>query len=324
MNFGTNWASWMGEMTQHEVEKTLDYYYSKGGNFVDTANAYQGGQSESWIGEWMKKKGNRDEMVIATKYTAPIKDGAINLAGNHRKNMFHAIEESLKRLQTHYIDLYYLHFWDHTTPVVEILRAFDDLVRSGKVHYIGISDTSAWQVSRANAIAELQGWTQFVAYQGKYNLGIRDMERDIIPMSREMGLGVVPWGVLGQGKYTGKYKKGSQGAEDAKRGGLDFTEQDWLISDEVLKIAEEVKKTPSQVVLNWTLQQPGITSPLIGCRTANQLVDNIDALNFKLGAEHVARLSEVSKFSLGFPYDFLGGQDYSSIKYIKSAGDIVQ
>jgi len=237
--------------------------------------------------------------------------------------MFEAVEASLKRLQTNYIDLYYVHFWDYSTPVDELMRSLDDLVRSGKVNYIGISDTPAWEVSRAQTLADLRGYSRFIAYQSMYSVSDRDADRDIIPMSLEMGLGVVPFNILSGGKLTGKYKRGEKPV-DAQRQFVNPTERDYTIADEIVKVAGEIKKSPAQVAVNWVLQQPGITSPLIGARTLEQFNDNVGALDFTLSGEHLARLHTVSKIELGYPHSFLLGSEYTpsykTVRWTKSAG----
>jgi len=275
------------------------------------------GQSEQWIGDWMVKRGNRAEMVVATKYST---GAGINNAGNQRKNMFQAIDASLKRLQTSYIDLYYVHWWDFLTPTDEILRGLDDLVRSGKVTYIGISDSPAWEVSRANAIADLRGWSQFIAYQGRYHVGERDQEREIIPMAKKMGLGLVPWGVLGQGKYTGRFKRGETAT--GGRASVKMTEHDYIVSEEVVKIATEIKRTPSQVVLNWTINREEQPIPIVGVSSLRQLEDNIGSFEFKLSKEDTKRIADVSAVELGFPHNFIG-TNYHNNPWLKYGGTIV-
>jgi len=277
------------------------------------------------LGEFIKKKPDsglfRDDLVIATKYSLPTRPTGANTGGNTRKNMMREVDSSLARLQTHYIDVYYVHFWSFSTPNVEIMRGLDDLVRCGKVNYIAISDTPAWEVSTCNTLAELQGWSKFIGYQGRYNIGDRAMEREIIPMSRKMKLGVIPWSVFGQGKYTGRFRKGAESAPSEAgehRKGVKLTERDYNIVEEVVKISEEVGRSPSQVVLNWTLQQPGITSPLIGCTNIGQLKDNIGALEIKLNESQLSRLNAVSSFDLGFPHDFIG-TSYETCPWVKFA-----
>jgi aryl-alcohol dehydrogenase-like predicted oxidoreductase len=230
--------------------------------------------------------------------------------------MVRSVEDSLKRMGTDYIDLLYLHMWDFRTPVDEILRSFDDLVRSGKVLYIGLSDTPAWQASRMQAIAELRGWTQFCALQISYSLVERTVEREMIPMAREMGLGVSPWAPLGQGVLTGKYTRddlvpgsmddiSSRKAINAVTGKL--TAKNLDIADEVVAIAKELGCTPAQLAVAWTLANPAVCSPVVGVRTPAQLEDNLGALNVDLSAEQLARLDAISAVEPVFPMDVLKG-----------------
>jgi aryl-alcohol dehydrogenase-like predicted oxidoreductase len=311
MTFGVGGGSWGS--SEKEAKKMVDMFIDRGGNFIDTANFYGDmGQSEEWLGKMVK--GRRDPLVISTKYSLTTQPGNPNAAGNHRKNMVLSVEDSLKRMGTDYIDLLYLHMWDFRTPVDEILRAFDDLVRSGKVLYIGLSDTPAWQASRMQAIAELRGWTQFCALQISYSLVERTVEREMIPMAKEMGLGVSPWAPLGQGILTGKYSRddlvpgdmsdiSSRKAINAATGKLTAEALD--IADVVVEIAKEIGCTPAQLAVAWTLQNPAVVSPVVGVRTPAQLKDNLGALEVELSDEHLARLDEVSAVPPVFPIDVL-------------------
>lgn len=254
--------------------------------------------------------------MLATKYTLSSQADDPNSGGNHRKSMVRSVERSLDRLKTDYLDLLYLHAWDATTPVEEILRAMDDLVRAGKVLYLGISDTPAWQVSRMQAVADLRGWSPLIALQIEYSLLERTVERDLIPMAGEMGLGVVPWSPLGSGVLTGKYSHADLAptgapvsAEGTRRdialGNGALTERSLGIADAVKEVAAEIGTTPSRVALAWTLLNPGVTSTITGARTAAQLADNLGALDVELADAHVARLAAVSEVPLGFPHAFL-------------------
>jgi len=298
MTFGTRWVRLLGACTRDEAEVMFNDYIARGGNFIDTANKYQEGETETWVGDMVQKRGGRDGLVISTKYSLPLPLGNVNFCGNHRKNMFFALENSLKRLRTDYIDLYYVHFWDHSTPEVEIMRGLDDLVRSGKVMYVGISDTPAWEVSRCNTIAEHFGWTPFIAYQGRHNIGERSMEREIMPMCQKMGIGITSWSVLGAGKYAGRIPR------DGTHKGM--SEQDYQINDAVNSIAEEIGRTPTQVVLNWELQQPGIVSPVLGVRSMAHLDEQLHALDFCLTEDQLETLNAAAHCDLGFPLDFIG------------------
>ncbi|VWX54194.1 Aldo/keto reductase [Novosphingobium sp. 9U] len=313
MTFRVGSGSWGS--SDEEARAMVDMYLEHGGNFIDTADFYgQMGQSEVLLGELMK--GRRDGAVISTKYSLTTKPGDPNASGNHRKNMVRSVEDSLRRLNTDYIDLLYLHMWDFRTPVDEILRSFDDLVRQGKVLYIGLSDTPAWQASRMQAIAELRGWTQFCALQIQYSLVERTVERELIPMAHEMGLGVSPWSPLGAGLLTGKYTRadlgsgdmsdiGSRKAINAVTGKLNARNLD--IADRVVEVAREIGCTPAQLAVAWTLTNPAVSSPVIGVRTPAQLEDNLGALAVDISAEQLARLDEVSAVPPVFPMDVLRG-----------------
>jgi aryl-alcohol dehydrogenase-like predicted oxidoreductase len=307
--FGTEWG-WGAE--QDEARKLFDIYIERGGNFIDTASTYTNGSSESLLGEFTRD--NRESLVLATKYSTLSRPGDPNSGGNHRKNMFASVETSLRRLNTDYIDLFYLHVWDFTSPVEEILRGMEDLVRQGKVLYVAMCNTPAWQVSRMQAIADLRGWSPLVALQTEYNLIERTGERDLIPMAREMGLGVIPFSPLAGGVLTGKYSRddltATKAADDGTRKGFNIangalTERNLAIADVVKEVATELGRTPGQVGLAWTLQNPGVTAPIIGARTPAQLKDNLGALEVDFTASQLARLDEVSAIGLGFPHDFL-------------------
>ncbi len=311
MTFGVGAGAWGS--TDEEAAQMIDLYIDKGGNFIDTADFYgQMGGSERLLGKLLGDR--RERMVISTKYSLTTRPGDPNASGNHRKNMVRSVEDSLRRLNTDYVDLLYLHMWDFRTPVDEVLRAFDDLVRQGKVLYIGLSDVPAWQCSRMQAIAELRGWSQFAALQIQYSLMERTVEREMIPMAREMGMGVLPWSPLGGGLLTGKYSRAdlTTSAEFGSRKGINassgkLSEKSLDIADVVVAIAEELGCTPAQVALAWTLIDQAITAPVIGARTPAQLDDNIGALAIDLAAEHRARLDAVSAVPPVFPMDVLRG-----------------
>jgi aryl-alcohol dehydrogenase-like predicted oxidoreductase len=301
MTFGTEYG-WGAP--KEECKKIFDTFLKAGGNFIDTANRYTEGTSEKFVGEFIA--GTRDEIVLATKYTLFTRPGDPNSAGNHRKNMIQSLEASLRRLNTEYIDLYWVHAWDFMTPVDEIMRALDDMVRAGKILYIGISDTPAWIVSRANTMADLMGWTPFTALQVEYSLIERTAERDLLPMARALDLAVTPWGPLGGGLLTGKYRQKTSEPKRMQDGkSRRLSERNFNITDEVIKIAESIGHSPAQIALNWLRQQPGIIIPIVGARTAGQITDNLGCLDFELSTEHMSRLDEISKIDLGFPHEFL-------------------
>lgn len=305
MTFGEEWG-WGA--SRDESRRIFDAFAEAGGNFVDTANKYTDGTSEKMVGEFIK--GSREHFVVATKYTASMRPGDPNSGGNHRKSMVESLEASLKRLNTDYVDLYWLHAWDGMTPVEEVMRAFDDLVRSGKVLYVGVSDTPAWIVSQANTLAELRGWTAFVGLQVEYSLVERTPERDLLPMARAFDIGVTAWSPLAGGLLSGKYNpaaaKGGaseQARFDVAPGFSRKNERTLSIAESVQAVAREIDASPSQVALNWLRQRGAI--PIIGARKLSQVKDNLGCLTFKLGDDHLRRLDEVSTIDLGFPHDFL-------------------
>ncbi|MFC2253255.1 aldo/keto reductase [Labrys portucalensis] len=311
MTFGTDWG-WGAD--EAEARRIFDAYVDRGGNFIDTANQYTNGTSERFVGTFAADR--RDRLVIATKYTLPSRPGDPNSGGNHRRSMVRSVEDSLKRLGTDYIDLLYLHAWDFTTPVEEVLRGLDDLVRSGKIVYAGISDAPAWQIARMQTIADLRGWAPLIALQVEYNLIERTIERELVPMARELGLGVIPWSPLASGVLAGKYSRadlddsgGSAEASGTRRnvalGNGALTARGLDIADVVKAVAGETGHTPSQVALAWTLTNPAVASPLIGARTLAQLEDNLGALEVTFSDEQRSRLEAASAIELGFPHDFL-------------------
>jgi aryl-alcohol dehydrogenase-like predicted oxidoreductase len=311
MTFGTKWGFGADEKESLNI---LNTFLDRGGNFIDTADRYNLGQSEEFLGRFLQ--GRRNEVVLATKFSMSMRDGDPNGHGNHRKHIVEAVNASLKRLQTDYIDLYWLHAWDGTTPVEEVLRALDDLVRAGKVLYIGISDTPAWIVSMANAISYLRGWTSFIGLQAEYSLIERTAERELIPMAQAMDIGLVPWAPLGGGVLTGKYltaKPDSLRQEENERKNR-LSERNLAIIRIVKDIADELSIPCTQVSLAWIRQKFGLQAPvvpIVGCRTVEQLQDSLGCLEVALSIEHMQRLEEVSKIELGFPHDFLNnGRSY--------------
>lgn len=309
MTFGTEWGWGSTKEESHQVFKA---FADAGGNFLDTANLYTNGTSERYAGEFLA--GIRERFVLATKYTLTMRPDDPNGGGNHRKNLFQSLHESLKRLRTDYIDLYWVHAWDGMTPIEEVMRALDDAVRAGKVLYAGISDAPAWIVSRANTMADFRGWSPFAGLQIQYSLIERTPERDLMPMARALDVAVTPWGVLGGGVLSGKYRGGKErpeGARYAPAGGWSETylvDRNFRIAEAVALVAEEIGRTPSQVAIAWVRQQPwGVIVPILGARTVAQLADNLGCLEFELSEEQLRRLDGASRIELGFPHDFLIG-----------------
>jgi aryl-alcohol dehydrogenase-like predicted oxidoreductase len=300
MTFGDAWG-WGAQ--KEESSRIFDAFLDAGGNFVDTACNYTDGQSEEFLGEFLRT--GRDRIVLATKYTLTSQRDDPNAGGNSRKSMVRTLEGSLRRLGTDYVDLLWVHMWDGMTPVEEVVRALDDLVSAGKVLYVGISDTPAWVVSQAVTLAELRGWSRFVAVQAPYSLADRDVERELLPMARALELAFTPWGMLEGGALTGKYL--ADGDEPRRYGGAG--ERVNAIAREVVTVAEEVGSTPSQVAIAWVRAQPWLTVPIVGARSESQLRDNLGALELELPEEAVERLSTASSFDVGFPRSFLESED---------------
>lgn len=314
MTFGEEWG-WGA--SKSESKKMFKTFIDAGGNFVDTANLYTNGTSEKYVGEFIGTSAEREGIVLATKYTLATRKGDPNGCGNHRKNMMQAVESSLRRLGTDYIDLYWLHAWDYLTPVEEVMRGLDDLVRAGKVLYIGISDTPAWVVSQANTLAELRGWTEFIGLQIEYSLVERTPERELLPMARAFDIAVTPWAPLGAGVLTGKYNNPKKGKAIGrlKEGSQKLNTHSLRIAGEVQKIADEIGYSASQVALNWLRQKTGVVIPIVGATKASQLKDNLGCLEFELTKEHLEKLDEVSQIDLGFPHEFLKKPNIMEIIY---------
>lgn len=310
--------------SKEESRKVFESFVEQGGNFFDTANYYTKGTSETFLGEFIN--GKRERAVIASKYSLCTDPKDPNACGNHRKNMMQAIHASLKRLKTDYLDLYWLHAWDYLTPVDEVMRSLDDLVRSGKILYVGVSDTPAWIISQANTMADFKGWSPFVALQLEYSLAERTIEREYFPMSHALDQTILAWSPLAGGVLTGKYSN----KEDTKArfsinqgwGNRYLTERNLHIADEVSKIAKEAGKNPAQVALNWVRQQCENIIPIIGAKNVEQLRTNLETLNFELTHEQLERLNKVSHIDYGFPHDFLKGEGIRKVLFGEHTGDI--
>ena len=306
MTFGEDWG-WGSSVADSDA--ILARFLERGGNFIDTANAYTRGHAEVIIGDFFARTpGRRDRVVLATKFLSNLYPGDPNGGGAGRKAMVAACEQSLRRLKTDYIDLYWMHCWDQHTPIDETMRGLDDLVGSGKVRYVGFSDTPAWKVAQAQVLAEWKAWTPFVALQIEYSLIERTIEGDLLPMAREFGLGVTPWSPLRGGALSGKYTRANAGTLKADRGErvtAFLNERSYTIIDELTRIAGELGVTPAAVAIAWVQQRPGITSTIIGARTLTQLEQNLAALDVPLTAAHTAALDKVSAPTLGFPHAFL-------------------
>jgi aryl-alcohol dehydrogenase-like predicted oxidoreductase len=343
MTFGEEWG-WGA--SNEDSRKVFDVYVDAGGNFVDTANNYTGGTSEKYVGEFIASDRNR--FVLATKYTSNTRRGDPNAGGNHRKNMVQSLEASLKRLNTDYIDLYWVHAWDPMTPIEEMMHALEDMIKSGKILYAGISDAPAWVVSQANTLANLRGWTEFIGIQIEYSLIERTSERELLPMASALDVGVTAWSPLGGGVLTGKYGRRRKNKDqqhnidnDTKKilskeegsrlnvvassemSNVLLKDRNLIIAEEVSRISNDVGHTQAQVALNWVRQQKlprqqqrqSKIIPIIGARNTSQIKDNLACLEFELSEDQMQRLNEVSKIELGFPHDFLAANFIKDIIY---------
>lgn len=311
MTFGTDWG-WGAD--QSTARALFDRYLAGGGNFFDTADLYTNGNSERWLGQFVRDAGVRDKVVIATKFSYNGSPGNPNAGGNGRKHILTAVEGSLRRLGTDYIDLYLLHTWDRLTPPEEVMRTFDDLVRSGKVRHVGLSDVPAWYAARAQTIAEWRGYERLAALQLEYSLVERGIEDEFIPLGLDQGMGTMVWSPLASGLLSGKYKPSQGGgtgegrlaalANSGNPGFAKFNDRNFAIVAELEKVAKEAGRSMAQVALNWVVNRPGVASVIIGATKAGQLDDNLSALDFELPATLRGRLDAVSATPARFPYTF--------------------
>lgn len=319
MSIGDAWTEHMGSMDREKAFALLDAYEKAGGNMIDTANMYQNGQSETWLGDWMAARGNRDKMIIATKFNNDFGSSkfghgkAPNHQGNHKRSMFMSVRDSLKKLQTEWIDVLYLHLWDHTTSVEELMDGLDVLVKQGKVLYLGISDTPAWVVAAANEYAKANGKTQFSIYQGQWNCLVRDIERDVIPMARHYGMAIAPWDVLGAGRMASRRTHEKRKADGEKvRAYLSkkpyLTDKEWEMVDCLEGIAQELglgDNVPAVAIAYVMAKAPNVF-PIIGGRKVEYLKSNIKALEVRLSQEQVKKIEAVNQFDVGFPHTIIG------------------
>jgi aryl-alcohol dehydrogenase-like predicted oxidoreductase len=313
MNLGNTYSS-RGAITKDEGFQLLDAYYESGGNFIDTANNYQGEQSEEWLGEWISNRGIRDQLVIATKYTTNHKQYdtktehgiGSNYGGNHTKSLHLSLLDSLRKLRTDYLDILYVHWWDYTTSIEEVMHSLDIVVKSGKVFYLGISDTPAWIVSKANQYARDHALTPFVIYQGLWNVMVRDFERDIIPMCIDEGLAIVPWGAAGQGRFKSKAEINEHEEAVGSVNGKGQSDTEKKISTALEKVGKEVGASITAVAIAYCLQRCPYVFPVIGGYKVEHLLDNIKALEITLSEEQIGYLEEQTPFDLCFPYNVFG------------------
>ncbi|MBZ4411947.1 aldo/keto reductase [Myxococcus sp. XM-1-1-1] len=302
MTFGEDlgWGS-----SVEESQQIIDRYIELGGNFIDTANFYTKSHSEKILGDHVgRHPARRDRLVLATKFSGNLYPGDPNGGGSGRKSIIAAAENSLRRLQTDYIDLYWLHNWDIHTPIEETMAALEDLVRAGKVRYLGVSDTPAWKIAQANVMAHFRGWSSFIGLQIEYSLLERSVEQELVPMALELGLGITPWSPLKSGALSGKYTRANAGQQKGDRGAFVesyLNEKTYALVDALGVIAKEQGTSIARVALAWVQAQPGVSSTIIGARRLSQLEDNVGALEVKLSAEQLGRLDALSKPIFGFP-----------------------
>jgi aryl-alcohol dehydrogenase-like predicted oxidoreductase len=295
-----------GGSEKDEARKMYNAFRESGGNFIDTANFYTNGTSESFLGEFIQ--GHRQSLVMATKYSLAAPGTDANAAGNQRKNMMQAVEASLKRLQTDYIDLYWVHMWDQMTPVEEVMRGLDDLVRAGKVLYVGISNAPAWWIAQANTLAHLRGWSPFIGLQIEYSLIERTVERELIPMAKALNLGLTAWSPLSRGVLTGKYhghgtsEPGRMSAEMMKPFMPEPQRTEQIVAA-VKTVSDQTSRSMAQVALAWLRNRSVPVIPIIGARKLSQLQDNLASFDLTLSADQLKILDQASRIGLGFPYD---------------------
>ncbi|MDD5656325.1 MAG: aldo/keto reductase [Elusimicrobia bacterium] len=320
MTFGTDWGWGCDESAARQI---FDRYLDAGGNFIDTADMYTNGRSEEMIGRFLKDGGRRDHVVLGTKFSFSAVPGDPNAGGNGRKNIMRAMEASLRRLQTDYLDILWLHAWDGWTPVEEVLYTMDALVQHGKVRYLGLSNVPAWYLARAQTLAQWRGWERVCALQMEYSLVERDIEREHVPAARHLGVGICSWSPLAGGFLTGKYRRNGQRVEGAGRiksmqeqGHMFapwFTDKDWSLLGVLQDAARELRRSPAQVALNWVSRQPQVASTIIGATTIGQFGDLLAANEFEIPAEHLKRLDEASRLEAVYPYTFFSPEQRKAL-----------
>lgn len=313
MSFGQAGIKVQGETTREDAFAVMDTYYKQGGNFIDTANGYQHGQSEEWVGQWMAERGVRDDIVLATKFTMPYnlnnKDAIqANYQGNGSKSLKLSLAASLRKLQTDYVDILYVHWFDCATSIPELMSSLHHLVASGKVLYLGISDTPAWVVSKANQYARDHALTPFVLYQGKWSAATRDLERDVVPMCKDEGMGIAPWGPLNQGKFQTRAVFAQR--EGTQEGRTTPTNRDKQISAVLEEVAETKGCTLQQVAVAYVQQKAPFVFPIVGCRTVAHIQGTIDSLNIALTEDEIVKIEGAYQFDHGFPHTMLSGSAY--------------
>ena len=303
MTFGTpRWGS-----SDDVSQEIFNAYVNAGGNFVDTADVYSGGRSEELVGQYMAERGLRDRVVLATKFGFNAEKGNPHAGGNGRKNIYRALDNSLRRLKTDYVDMYWLHVWDAVTPAEEALQTLGDLVRAGKIRYFGFSDMPAWFTTKAATLAQVHATPGPIAMQLEYSLVERNIENEYVPVAREFGLGITPWSPLAGGFLAGKYQRDNTGEQGRLSGpnpfgNSKFTDRNWQLLDTLRTVATQLDRPLAQVALAWVLARPGITAPIIGASKVAQLQDNISALDIRFSPEQMQTLTDASSPDLVFPY----------------------
>lgn len=325
LTFGTDWGWGADKETARAMFNT---YVDAGGNLIDTADLYVNGVSEQWVGDLIRERGLRDRIVLATKFSFNLDPTNPNSGGNGRKNIMRAVDASLKRLGTDYIDLYQLHTWDRLTPVDEVMRTFDDLVRAGKVRHVGLSNTPSWYASRGQTLAELRGYEPVSSIQLSYSMVERSIESEFVGLATQYGVGIMAWSPLGGGMLSGKYKPSETGQHGEGRlqtlshpAFAKFSERNFAIVAEVEQVAKEIGRSMSQVALNWVANRPGVAVVLVGATKQAQLDDNLQALDFVIPAQLVARLDAVSAVPPTFPYTYFLPQMQTQIAGNHPVGD---
>ncbi|KAL3455986.1 NADP-dependent oxidoreductase domain-containing protein [Aspergillus heterothallicus] len=319
MNFGDAWRQRMGECSKETTFRILDHFFDMGGNFIDTANGYQDEESEEWLGEWIASRDNRDQLIIATKYSAGFKGYNKDLiqssyVGNGAKSMRLSLEASLKKLQTDYVDLFYVHWWDYATTIPELMHALNDLISSGKVLYLGISDTPAWVVAKANQYARDHGLRPFAVYQGMWNAAIRDMERDVVPMCRDEGMGICVYGALGQGRFQTESAFREREQDQSGRKSKPPTRTERAVSKVLEDLAIQKKTHVTSIALAYIIHKSPYVFPIVGGRKVEHLDGNIDALHTVLEDDEIERIESSFDFDPGFPHTFLSGTLFTEEK----------
>ncbi|KAL4882419.1 NADP-dependent oxidoreductase domain-containing protein [Aspergillus karnatakaensis] len=329
MTFGGQQQGRYGECSREDAFEMLDHFYSQGGNFIDTASGYQEGHSEMLVGEWMASRDNRNEIVLATKYTTAYMTHhknriQSNYGGNNAKSMKVSVDESLRKLQTSYIDLLYVHWWDYTTAIPELMHSLNDLVVAGKVIYLGISDTPAWVVTKANQYARDHGLRQFSVYQGMWNAAMRDFERDIIPMARDEGMALCPYGVLNQGRFQTKEGFKEREKHNPGRKFIPTSEHDKRVSAVLESVSNDKGSDLLHVPLAYVMQKAPYVFPIVGGRKVDHLKGSIKGLDVTLSEEEINKIEEAYPFDHGFPHTFLSGSmfDNSTPRMAETPGDV--